>query len=107
MRGKAEYKSVMNSRGTTLKGTMNNPLIKFGKKILRSQSYNFYDTPRMSNAIGPSRKSNPSRKICNLRAVPLGHIVDNVQLRPTHVPVAYFGMVAQKISTLLFRDVIG
>ena len=27
----------------------------------------------MSNAIGSSRESNPSRRICHLRAVPLGH----------------------------------
>ena len=30
----------------------------------------------MSNAIGSSRESNPSRRICNLRAVPLGHAAD-------------------------------
>ena len=30
----------------------------------------------MSNAIGSSRESNPSRRICHLRAVPLGHVVD-------------------------------
>ena len=30
----------------------------------------------MSNAIGSSRKSNPSRRICHLRAVPLGHVAD-------------------------------
>ena len=30
---------------------------------------------RMSNAIGSSRESNPSRKICHLRAVPRdGHL---------------------------------
>ena len=29
----------------------------------------------MSNAIGCSRESNPSRRICDLRAVRLGHIV--------------------------------
>ena len=28
----------------------------------------------MSNAIGSSRESNPSRRICHLRAVPLGHV---------------------------------
>ena len=32
----------------------------------------------MSNAIGSSRESNPSRRICHLRAVPLGHVADNV-----------------------------
>ena len=31
----------------------------------------------MSNAIGSSRESNPSRRICHLRAVPLGHVADN------------------------------
>ena len=31
----------------------------------------------MSNAIGSSRESNPSRRICHLRAVPLGHVTDN------------------------------
>ena len=30
----------------------------------------------MSNAIGSSRESNPSRRICHLRAVPLGHVAD-------------------------------
>ena len=34
----------------------------------------------MSNAIGFSRESNPSRRICHLRAVPLGHDADNVTL---------------------------
>ena len=28
----------------------------------------------MSNAIGSSRESNPSRRICHLRPVPLGHV---------------------------------
>ena len=28
----------------------------------------------MLNAIGSSRESNPSRRICNLRAVLLGHV---------------------------------
>ena len=32
----------------------------------------------MSNAIGYSRESNPSRKICHLRAVPLVHVADIV-----------------------------
>ena len=31
----------------------------------------------MSNAIGSSRESNPSRRICHLRAIPLGHVADN------------------------------
>ena len=31
----------------------------------------------MSNAIGSSRESNPSRRICHLRAVPLAHVADN------------------------------
>ena len=31
----------------------------------------------LSNAIGSSRESNPSRRICHLRAVPLGHVADN------------------------------
>ena len=38
----------------------------------------------MSNAIGSTRESNPSRRICNLRAVPLDHVGDNnfiVQVR--------------------------
>ena len=30
----------------------------------------------MSNAIGSSRESSPSRRICHLRAVPLGHVAD-------------------------------
>ena len=30
----------------------------------------------ISNAIGYSRESNPSRRICHLRAVPLGHVAD-------------------------------
>ena len=30
----------------------------------------------MSHAIGSSRESNPSRRICHLRAVPLGHVAD-------------------------------
>ena len=34
-------------------------------------------TGHMSNAIGSSRESNPSRRICHLRAVPLGHVADN------------------------------
>ena len=41
-----------------------------------------------SNVIGSSHESNPSRKICNLRAVPLGHFVDNdIQdiFRPRHI----------------------
>ena len=36
----------------------------------------------MSNAIGSSRESNPSRRICNLRAVPLGHVADIFANRP-------------------------
>ena len=32
----------------------------------------------MSNAIGSSRESNPSRRICHLRAVPLGHVTDKL-----------------------------
>ena len=32
----------------------------------------------MSIAIGSSRESNPSRRICHLRAVPLGHVADSV-----------------------------
>ena len=37
----------------------------------------------MSNAIGSSRESNPSRRICNLRAVPLGHVADmNASFQP-------------------------
>ena len=32
----------------------------------------------MLNAIGSSRESNPSRRICNLRAVPLGQVADAV-----------------------------
>ena len=30
----------------------------------------------MSNTIGSSRESNPSRRICNLRASTLGHVMD-------------------------------
>ena len=30
----------------------------------------------MSNAIGSSRESKPSRRICHLRAVPPGHVAD-------------------------------
>ena len=30
----------------------------------------------MSNAIGSSRESNPLRRICHLRAAPLGHVAD-------------------------------
>ena len=30
----------------------------------------------MSNAIGFSRESNSSRKVCHLRAVPLGNVAD-------------------------------
>ena len=30
----------------------------------------------MSNAIGSSRESNPSRSMCHLRAVPQGHVAD-------------------------------
>ena len=32
----------------------------------------------MSNAIGSSRESNPSRRICHLRAVPLGNVADKL-----------------------------
>ena len=32
----------------------------------------------MSNAIGSSHESNPSRRICHLRAVPPGHVADKV-----------------------------
>ena len=31
----------------------------------------------MSNAIGPKCESNPSSRICNLRAVPLGYAANN------------------------------
>ena len=41
----------------------------------------------MSNAIGSSRESNPSRKICHLRAVPLGHVADIAQT-PIPLPTA-------------------
>ena len=33
----------------------------------------------MSNVIGSSRESNPSRGICHLRAVPLGHVISMQQ----------------------------
>ena len=36
--------------------------------------------PVMSNAIGSSRESNPSRRICHLRAVPLGHVADRSEI---------------------------
>ena len=42
---------------------------------LRSSSQ---QPPVMSNAIGSSRESNPSRRICHLRAVPLGHVADTI-----------------------------
>ena len=32
----------------------------------------------MSNAIDSSRESNPSRRICHLRPVPLGHVPDKL-----------------------------
>ena len=32
----------------------------------------------MSNVIGSSRESNPTRRICHLHAVPLGHVADLV-----------------------------
>ena len=31
----------------------------------------------MSNEIGSNRESNPSRRICHLRAIPLAHVADN------------------------------
>ena len=42
---------------------------------LRSSSQ---QPPVMSNTIGSSRESNPSRRICHLRAVPLGHVADTI-----------------------------
>ena len=50
----------------------------------------------MSNAIGSSRESNPSRRICNLRAVPLGHVADMKaqvkRCRNKHAYAAGFGV---------------
>ena len=43
-----------------------------GACALRVSSHLLY----MSNAIVSSRESNPSREICHLRAVPLGHVAD-------------------------------
>ena len=44
---------------------------------LRSSSYVKRELlPVMSNAIDSSRESNPSRRICLLSAVPLGHVAD-------------------------------
>ena len=49
---------------------------------MRSELALFESTPTryngyiMSNAIGSSRKSNPCRRICNLRGVPLSLIAD-------------------------------
>ena len=43
---------------------------------LRSSSQQL---PVMSNAIGSSRESNPSRRICHLRAVRLSHDAVNVE----------------------------
>ena len=41
---------------------------------LRSSSQQLPSILYMSNAIGSSRESNPSRRICHLRAVPLGRV---------------------------------
>ena len=48
---------------------------------LRSSSQQPPGVQYMSNAIGSNRESNPSRRICNLRAVPLGHVANNQNLR--------------------------
>ena len=44
----------------------------------------------MSNAIGSSRESNPSRRICHLRAVPLGHVADKPKYTYRYVFLKYF-----------------
>ena len=41
--------------------------------------------PDMSNAIGSSRESNPSRRTCHLRAVPLGHVPCRSKVPDVHL----------------------
>ena len=43
---------------------------------LRSSSQQPPGRQYMSNAIGSSRESNPSRRICHLRVIPFGRVAD-------------------------------
>ena len=52
---------------------------------LRSSSQQPPGKVYMSNAIGSSRESNPSRRICRLRAVSLGHATDIYNFSGPHV----------------------
>ena len=42
------------------------------------RSSNQHPPVYMLNAIGFSHESNPARRICNLGAVPLGHVADEL-----------------------------
>ena len=44
----------------------------------------------MLNAIGSNRESNPSRGICYLRAVPLGHVADKTNAHRNLLSMALF-----------------
>ena len=59
---------------------------------LRSLSQQPPDVSYTSNAIGSSRESNPSRRICHLRAIPLGHVAKK--------QLSYDGEKDQKCSYL-------
>ena len=43
----------------------------------------------MLNAIGSSPESNPSLRICNLRAIPQVHVADNIAWSKRFEKIAY------------------
>ena len=56
----------------------------------------------MSNAIGSSRESNPSRRICHLRAIPLGHVADSIHVSINTKPSNAL-LVGRVLSTSLIQ----
>ena len=55
----------------------------------------------MPNAIGSSLESNPSRRICHLRAVPLGHVADEGVIKLTFVLFYHFYVKSCVIDYLM------
>ena len=62
-------------------------------------------TRYMSNAIGSSRESNPSRRICHLRAVPLAHVADNFNC-PSRVQNVTLGIVIESLKHFDFKQLV-
>ena len=61
----------------------------------------------MSNAIGSSRESNPPRRICNLHAVPLGHVADKKDqdhVAGKKLPLTPPGIYLPAVKSLFFVE---